>query len=68
MSQDQLAALPVHQLSGLIQRREISPVELVDSCLHNIAQREPRLQAFVAVHADAARLAAQGAQAAIRAG
>jgi len=68
MSHDQLAALPVHQLSGLIQRREISPVELVDSCLTNIARHEPRLQAFVAVHADAARLAAQGAQAAICAG
>ena len=68
MSHDQLAALPVHQLSGLIQQRDISPVELVDSCLTNIARREPRLQAFVAVHADAARLAAQGAEAAIRAG
>ena len=68
MSQEQLAALPVHQLSRLIAQREISPVELVDSCLHNIARREPRLQAFVAVHAEEARLAAQGAEAAIRAG
>ncbi|MBS7778947.1 amidase [Acidovorax sp. CCYZU-2555] len=68
MSQDQLAALPVHQLSQLIAQREISPVELVDSCLQNIARREPKLQAFVAVHADEARLAAQGAEAAIRAG
>lgn len=68
MSQEQLAALPVHQLSRLIAQREISPVELVDSCLHNIARREPQLQAFVAVHAEEARLAAQGAEAAIRAG
>ena len=68
MSQEQLAALPVHQLSRLIAQREISPVELVDSCLYNIARREPRLQAFVAVHAEEARLAAQGAEAAIRAG
>lgn len=68
MSQEQLAALPVHQLSRLIAQREISPVELVDSCLQNIARREPRLQAFVAVHAEEARLAAQGAEAAIRAG
>jgi len=68
MSQEQLAALPVHQLSRLIAQREISPVELVDSCLQNIARREPQLQAFVAVHAEEARLAAQGAEAAIRAG
>ena len=68
MSQEQLAELPVHQLSRLIAQREISPVELVDSCLHNIARREPQLQAFVAVHAEEARLAAQGAEAAIRAG
>ena len=68
MSQEQLAALPVHQLSRLIAQREISPVELVDSCLHNIARREAQLQAFVAVHAEEARLAAQGAEAAIRAG
>ncbi len=68
MSQDQLAALPVHQLSRMIAQHEISPLELVDSCLHNIARREPKLQAFVVVHADAARLAAQAAEAAIRAG
>jgi len=68
MSHEPLAALPVHQLSRLIQQREISPVELVDSCLDSIARREPRLQAFVAVHAPEARLAAQGAEAAIRAG
>lgn len=68
MSQNSLAGLPVHQLSRLIQQREISPVELVDACLQAIARREPRLQAFVAVHADQARLAAQGAEAAIRSG
>ncbi len=68
MNRESLADLPVHQLSQLIAQREISPVELVDACLHNIARREPQLQAFVAVHADAARLAAQGAEAAIGAG
>lgn len=68
MSRSEFADLPVHQLSRLIQQREISPVELVDSCLQNIARREPRLQAFVAVHAEQARLAALGAENTIAAG
>ncbi|MCD2513218.1 amidase [Comamonas endophytica] len=68
MKQDSLANLPVHQLSRRIQQREISPVDLVESCLQNVASREPQLKSFVEVYADDARLAAQAAESAIRAG
>lgn len=62
------ASEPVHRLARLLQRREISALEWVDACLEKIAEREPKLHAFVEVYADEARLAAQAADAAIRAG
>ena len=60
--------MPVHQLSQLLQSRELSPVELTDAYLAKIDQHDPKLHAFVAVYAEDARLAARGAEAAIRAG
>ena len=59
---------PVHRLAGLVQRGELSSLEWVDACLARIAERDPQLHAFVEVYAEDARLAAQGADAAIRAG
>lgn len=63
-----LSALPLHALSAGIAARRFSPVDVVDACLARIAALEPRLHAFVAVHGDSARLAAQAADKAIRAG
>ncbi|HKB55064.1 MAG TPA: amidase [Ramlibacter sp.] len=63
-----LTQMPVTELSRELSARRLSPVELVDAFLARIAAREPRLHAFVAVYADDARLAARGAEAAIRAG
>ena len=60
--------MPVHQLSALLQSHKLSPVELTDAYLAKIVQDDPKLHAFVEVYAEDARLAAGGAEAAIRAG
>jgi aspartyl-tRNA(Asn)/glutamyl-tRNA(Gln) amidotransferase subunit A len=51
-----------------IRTRHLSPVELTDSVLERVAQREPHLQAYVAVAADHARSAARDAEHEIAAG
>jgi len=68
MTQQDLGALDAHQLARMIEQGTVSPVEAVDTCLRNIAARDPKLGAFVEVYEEDARLAARGAQAAIRAG
>jgi aspartyl-tRNA(Asn)/glutamyl-tRNA(Gln) amidotransferase subunit A len=60
--------LTVHQLSAAIQGRRLSPVELVDTLLDAIARVDEKLHAFVALYSDDARLAAEAADKAIRAG
>src|SRR5580698_9977651 len=62
------AFLPVHHLSAEIAARRLSPVDLVDEYLARIERLEPKLQAFVSVNAANARLAAEAADKAIRAG
>lgn len=64
----ELAFTPVHQLARELAARRISPIEVVDAYLARIAAHEPKLHAFIAVHADSARLAARAAEAAIHAG
>lgn len=63
-----LSQLPVHTLSAGITARRFSPVDVVDACLARIAVLEPKLHAFVVVYEREARLAAEGADKAIRAG
>ena len=59
---------PVHELAAEIAARRLSPVDLVDEYLARIERLEPRLHAFVSVNAANARLAAESADKAIRAG
>jgi aspartyl-tRNA(Asn)/glutamyl-tRNA(Gln) amidotransferase subunit A len=59
---------PVHELAAEIATRRLSPVDLVDEYLARIERLEPRLHAFVSINAGHARLAAEGADKAIRAG
>src|SRR5262249_38247316 len=59
---------PVHELAAEIAARRITPVDLVDEYLARIERLEPRLHAFVSVNASRARLAAESADKAIRAG
>jgi aspartyl-tRNA(Asn)/glutamyl-tRNA(Gln) amidotransferase subunit A len=68
MTSQDLTLAPVHQLAQALQQRRLSPVELVDACLARIERLEPKLHAFNEVYAQEARLAAQGAEAAIRSG
>jgi aspartyl-tRNA(Asn)/glutamyl-tRNA(Gln) amidotransferase subunit A len=62
------AFLPVHTLAVEIAARRLSPVDLVDEYLTRIERLEPRLHAFISVNAANARLAAEAADKAIRAG
>ena len=56
------------ELSAALENRRLSPVDLVEALLARIARRDPALHAFVAVYADEARLAAEGAARAFRSG
>ena len=47
--------LSITEVSDLIQRRELSPVEMTDACLARIEAAEPRVNAFITVLSDAAR-------------
>ena len=60
--------LPVHVLSVEIAAGRLSPVDIVDASLARIEALEPRLQAFVEIYGNGARLAAEAADKAIRAG
>ncbi|MHC1765256.1 MAG: amidase [Verrucomicrobiia bacterium] len=48
------AYLSLSEVSDLIHRRKLSPVELTQSCLRRIEALNPRLNAFITITADAA--------------
>jgi aspartyl-tRNA(Asn)/glutamyl-tRNA(Gln) amidotransferase subunit A len=58
----------VAQLSQAFGARVLSPVDAVGALLDRIRRHDGRLHAFVSVYADEARLAAEGADRAIRSG
>jgi aspartyl-tRNA(Asn)/glutamyl-tRNA(Gln) amidotransferase subunit A len=68
MTIQDLTFAPVHQLVRGLQQRRLSPVELVDAFLARIEAQDPKLHAFTEVFEQDARLAAEAADAAIRAG
>jgi Asp-tRNA(Asn)/Glu-tRNA(Gln) amidotransferase A subunit family amidase len=49
-----LHQLPAWQAAALLTRRELTAVDLVRACLDRIAERDPQVQAFVHLNADAA--------------
>src|SRR4051812_34033804 len=63
-----LSAMTVGELSQGLTARRFSPVDVVEASLARIAVLEPRLHAFVQVHGGQAKLAAEAADKAIRAG
>ena len=63
-----LSSLSVHELSAGLAAKRFSPVDVVEACLAQIEKHEPRLHAFVNVHAKEARLAAEAADKAIKSG
>jgi aspartyl-tRNA(Asn)/glutamyl-tRNA(Gln) amidotransferase subunit A len=58
----------VAELSRAFGARTLSPVDAVDALLDRIRRHDGHLHAFVSVYADQARLAAEGADRAIRSG
>jgi len=63
-----LTSLPAHVLSAEVSSRRLSPVDLIEAAIVRIQATEPRLHAFVETYFDDARLAAEGADKAIRSG
>jgi aspartyl-tRNA(Asn)/glutamyl-tRNA(Gln) amidotransferase subunit A len=63
-----LTVLPAHVLAAEISARRLSPVDLVDATIAKIRTSDPKLHAFVETYFDDARLAAEGADKAIRSG
>jgi aspartyl-tRNA(Asn)/glutamyl-tRNA(Gln) amidotransferase subunit A len=60
-SESQLAFLPIEQVAKLLRRREVSPLDLVDTSLARIERLNPALHAFLTVVADRARRQARAA-------
>jgi aspartyl-tRNA(Asn)/glutamyl-tRNA(Gln) amidotransferase subunit A len=60
--------LTIAEAAGLIESRELSPVELLDSRLERISRLDGRLNSFIRVLADQARQEARAAEAEIAAG
>jgi aspartyl-tRNA(Asn)/glutamyl-tRNA(Gln) amidotransferase subunit A len=58
----------VTELSHAFTERTLSPVDVVDTLLERIRKRDPALHAYIAVYESDARLAAEAAHKAIRAG
>jgi aspartyl-tRNA(Asn)/glutamyl-tRNA(Gln) amidotransferase subunit A len=58
----------VAELSRAFETRALSPVDVVDALLARIRKRDPELHAYIAVYDADARLAAEAADKAIRAG
>ncbi len=60
--------LPVHRLAAEIAARRLSPVDVVEALLARIAAHDAKLHAYIDVFGADARLAAEAADKAIRAG
>src|SRR5580765_2297538 len=65
MADTRLAWLPATELAALIQKKKVSPVEVVDAVLDRIEKINPRLNAFVTLTDDAARREAKAAERAV---
>jgi len=63
--EDQLAWTPAWRLQQLLQKREISPVELVRSALDRIARLDPIIHAYLTVDHDGALEKAEHAERAL---
>jgi aspartyl-tRNA(Asn)/glutamyl-tRNA(Gln) amidotransferase subunit A len=68
MSSSELALLSLTEVAQVIAERRFSSREVTQSCLDRIAQWQPRLNAFMAIEADAALVAADQADAALAKG
>ena len=67
-SEEEIAFLPVHRLSALIQARKITSVQLTNIYLERLKKLDPTLLCAVTIMEDQAREAAKQADAEIKAG
>ena len=65
MDQPSIALLTVAELAGLIETKEVSPVEVTQAYLDRIDRLNPSLNAYITVCADEALAAARDAEQAI---
>lgn len=68
MTGDELLDLEITQVASLVERKEVSPVELTRITLDAIAARDPALTAFITVTPESALQAAGAAEKAVAAG
>lgn len=57
-----LADMPISKLSGMIANKQVSPVEVLDACLDNIAAHDETLHGFITLTESIARDAAKNAE------
>ncbi len=62
---DELSWLPATTLAGMVRRKKVSPVEIVNAILARIEALNPVLNAFVTLTADQARREARAAERAL---
>lgn len=67
-TQRDLTDLSLVETARLVERKEVSPVDLVDACLARIEAVDDRLNAYITVYDDAARQVAQAAETMVAAG
>src|SRR5713101_1679107 len=65
MANDELCWMPASEVAGLIRRKKLSPVEVIDAVLDRIAKVDPKLNAFVTLTAEQARREAKAAERAL---
>jgi aspartyl-tRNA(Asn)/glutamyl-tRNA(Gln) amidotransferase subunit A len=65
---EELHKLSLRQVASFIERKEVSPVEVLDVALQRIERIDPKISAFVTLTSEQARLAAEAAEKAIAAG
>jgi Asp-tRNA(Asn)/Glu-tRNA(Gln) amidotransferase A subunit family amidase len=65
MANADLCWMPASEMAGLIRRKKLSPVEVIDAVLDRIAKVDPRLNAFVTLTDEQARREAKAAERAL---
>jgi aspartyl-tRNA(Asn)/glutamyl-tRNA(Gln) amidotransferase subunit A len=65
MANAELGFMPASEMAGLIRKKKLSPVEVVDAVLDRIATVDPKLNAFVTLTAAEARRQAKAAERAL---
>jgi aspartyl-tRNA(Asn)/glutamyl-tRNA(Gln) amidotransferase subunit A len=63
-----LTSLTLREVANAIQNRELSPVEVTVAALERIEEVDARLNSFIRVNGERARMAAEGAERSIAAG